>query len=178
MSKSPFEEWMRDTPGTVDVQVDPSIPEDGVGATKPLTGSVTQDALGYTGPDFRPRVVDDRPRGKSSTVITGEVLLDPSGEDYVPGAESKGRRSIRQRLVEKITQQVLEEHADANARYDKAVEFANKYQDKEFDALPVKKQESLKRALQMIDRGRPMTHEMARSIAMKKAGSEIIRVVQ
>ena len=174
-----FVNWMADTPASVSANIDSSIPDEQVGSLKPLTSSIQQDALGFSGPDFvrnPDRPITATAEKKRNSVMDADVVLDPSGDDFVPGSDTKKRRSIREQLVDKIKNEILQEYADQNARYSRALEFVNSHNDVEFESLDVKQQEKFERAIKLVERGLPMSETMAESMARKRASTQVIRV--
>lgn len=170
-----FVNWMKNTPASVSAPVDHTIPDEVVGSTKPLTSFIEQGATGFSGADYVPSVKREPRQPEKPKARFEGVTLDPSGEDYVPGGESKRRQSIRERLVERYTEEILKEYSDQNLRYERAVEFLNKYSDAEFDGLDKKLRDKLERANTIVERGQPMTREMAREMARKRSSTEVIR---
>lgn len=174
-----FINFMQNTPASVDSGVDTSIPDEQVGSLRPLTSSVTQEATGYSGADFKPnpnRPKEENPHIPKSLTTDYNFVLDPSGDDYVPGAEAKKRMTIREKLVQDTKKKILSEYADQNARYDRAVDYVNSMSAKEFDKLSTEDQSKLEKALKVVERGIPMSEEAAEIAARKQASTQIIRV--
>lgn len=166
---------MEGTPADVaGVPVFVDVPDTEVKSVAPLSSQIEQGALGYYGADFVPGTPVEREERVNPNTIPPQVFYDPNGEDYVPPDVTSIRKGLRERLIDRLTKQILEQNKVTAERYARAEAFIAKYSQVEFDSLSADTQRRLRNAIRIMEEKPPITEEEARRRATVQAWEEAV----